>query len=147
MNISDIILKISFKRIIEFESANQYCVEYEVALNNVKDMLNDKIKVNVHIVKFMLQKMMLNNISEQYFSLVAQLRRDWTHQITNLSKTMKIIVAYFVNTQNVKTLRINIRIIKKKFLLDAYIFFKYVETQRIRHWFDIYWQKFSHLKR
>ena len=54
MNISDIILKISFKRIIEFESANQYCVEYEVALNNVKDMLDDKIKVNVHIVKFML---------------------------------------------------------------------------------------------
>ena len=76
MNISDIILKISFKRMIEFESASQYCVEYEAALNNVKDMLGDKIKVNVHIVKFILQEMMLDNTSEQYFSLVAQLRRD-----------------------------------------------------------------------
>ena len=70
MSTSDIILKVDFKRIIDFETANQYCVEYEVALNNVKRMLDVENKMNVYIVKFMLQKMTLNNVSKQYSLLV-----------------------------------------------------------------------------
>ena len=73
-------------------------------------MLDDKAKVDVHTVEFMLQGMMLGNTTDVYSPLIAQLRRDWTHETTNLSEAMKTIVAYSVNMKNTKALHISIGI-------------------------------------
>ena len=145
MNISDIILKVSSKRMIDFETASQYCAEYEAALNNVKGLIDDEAKVDVYTVEFMLQGMMLGNASEQYSPLVAQLRRDWTHETTNLSETMKAIVAYSANTKNYNTLRTGTSTIRGKAPPNACTFPECVERKRTRHWPDLCWQKYPHL--
>ena len=79
MSISNIILKVSFKKMTDFENTSLYCAEYESALIKIKGMLDDKAKVDVHTVEFMLQGMMLGNTTDVYSPLIAQHRRDWTH--------------------------------------------------------------------
>ena len=61
MSISDIILKVSSKKMTDFETTSLYCAYYESALNKIKGMLDDKAKVDVHTVEFMLKGMMLGN--------------------------------------------------------------------------------------
>ena len=147
MSISDIILKVSSKKMTDFETTSLYCAEYESALNKIKGMLDDKAKVDVHTVEFMLQGMMLGNTTDVYSPLIAQLRRDWTHETTNLSEAMKTIVAYSVNMKNTKALHISTPDSRGRAPFGTCAFSECVERKNTRHWPDNCWQKFPQLKR
>ena len=147
MSISDIIRKVSSKKMTDFETTSLYCAEYESALNKIKEMLDDKAKVDVHTVEFMLQGMMLGNTTDVYSPLIAQLRRDWTHETTNLSEAMKTIVAYSVNMKNTNALHISTPDSRGRAPLGTCTFSECVERKNTRHWPDTCWQKFPQLKR
>ena len=97
MSITDVILRVSTKKMRDFDTVIQYCSEYDDAFNQIKGMLIEEIKVNVDSIEFVLQGMLLGNCTDKYDPLIAQLRRDWTHDTTNLSETTKILIAYARN--------------------------------------------------
>ena len=104
MSIMDVILRVSAKRMRGFETVGQYCAEYDGAFNQIKGMLVDGAKVNIASIEFVLQGMLLGNTTDMYDPLIAQLRRDWTHDTTSLSETTKTLIAYAGNNTDVKAL-------------------------------------------
>ena len=47
MSITDVILRVSAKRMRDFETVGQYSAEYDGAFNQIKGMLVDGAKVNI----------------------------------------------------------------------------------------------------
>ena len=58
MSITDVILRVSAKRMRDFETVGQYCAEYDGAFNQIKGMLVDGAKVNIASIEFVLQGML-----------------------------------------------------------------------------------------
>ena len=47
MSITDVILRVSTKKMRDFDRVSQYCSEYDGAFNQIKSMLIEEVKVNV----------------------------------------------------------------------------------------------------
>ena len=149
MSITDVILRVSAKRMRDFETVGQYCAEYDGAFNQIKGMLVDGAKVNIASIEFVLQGMLLGNTTDKYDPLIAQLRRDWTHDTTSLSETTKTLIAYAGNNTDVKALHTitSTSSNRGRAPIGSCTVPECVATNRTRHWPNECFQKFPHLKR
>ena len=149
MSITDVILRVSAKRMRDFETVGQYCAEYDGAFNQIKGMLVDGAKVNIASIEFVLQGMLLGNTTDKYDPLIAQLRRDWTHDTTSLSETTKTLVAYAGNNTDVKALHTSTSTSSNRGRapIGSCTVPECVARNRTRHWPNECFQKFPHLKR
>ena len=145
MSITDVILRVSTKKMRDFDTVSQYCSEYDGAFNQIKGMLIEEVKVNVDSIEFVLQGMLLGNCTDKYDPLIAQLRRDWTHDTTNLSETTKILIAYARNL-TVKAFHTGASN-RGRAPIGSCTVPECVNRNRTRHWPDECFQKFPHLKR
>ena len=94
MSVTDVLFKLSRRAMTEYKDATEYCAAYEGALNKVSGMLSANSDLTVKGAETIIQGFMLANVGETYAPLIAQIRRDWKSDHSDLAEVSRAITSY-----------------------------------------------------
>ena len=99
MNFIDVLFKLSRRAITEYKNATKYCAAYEKALNKISGMFSTNSNLTIKGAETIIQGFMLANVSETYAPLIAQIRRDWKSDHSDLTEVSRPITSYAGHTK------------------------------------------------
>ena len=106
MSVTDALLQVSKKKMIDYSSADKYCSAYKKVLNGTIGMLRDDSQLDAKGIEVIVQGYMIANTGETYVLLIAQLCRDWKNGTVDFVRTSKAIITYSVTPDKPKALQV-----------------------------------------